>query len=93
MPAAAIPANAALAGPRRSRRRLALASDERLVEQIRRGDDAAFEVVFERHTPGILSFCRHMLGSPDEAEDAVQHTFASAFRHLRADEGGGGGTQ
>src|SRR3954454_552239 len=59
----------------RSRRLLAPLSDERLVEQVRRGNDAAFEVIYERHHRGILSFCRHMLSSPDEAEDAVQHTF------------------
>ena len=53
----------------RSKRLLRLAGDDRLVAQIRRGNEAAFEVVFERHGPAILGFCRHMLGSPDEAED------------------------
>jgi RNA polymerase sigma factor (sigma-70 family) len=71
----------------RSKRLLALAGDERLVQQIRRGSELAFEVAFERHGSGILAFCRHMLGSREEAEDAVQHTFAAAFRDLqRADE-------
>ena len=32
---------------------------------------------------GILAFCRHMLGSREEAEDAVQHTFAAAYRDLQ----------
>jgi RNA polymerase sigma factor (sigma-70 family) len=68
--------------PLRSKRLLALAGDERLVEQIRRGNELAFEVAFERHGAGILAFCRHMLGSREEAEDAVQHTFAAAFRDL-----------
>jgi RNA polymerase sigma factor (sigma-70 family) len=67
----------------RSRRLLRLAGDQRLVEQVRRGNEAAFEVVFERHGPPILAFCRHMLGSPEEAEDAVQHTFTAAYRVLR----------
>ena len=66
----------------RSRRLLALAADERLVEQVRRGNDAAFEVVFERHAPALLAFSRHMLGSREEAEDAVQLTFAAAHRDL-----------
>jgi RNA polymerase sigma factor (sigma-70 family) len=70
----------------RSRRLLRLAGDDRLVAQIRRGNEAAFEVVFERHGPGILAFCRHMLGSHEEAEDAVQHTFAAAYRDLQRDE-------
>ena len=73
--------------PRRSKRLLALADDDRLAQQLRDGNEAAFEVAFERHGAGILSFCRHMLGSQEEAEDAVQHTFASAYRDLqRADE-------
>jgi RNA polymerase sigma factor (sigma-70 family) len=63
-----------------------MAGDERLVEQIRRGNEAAFEVMFERHGPAILSYCRHMLGSRDEAEDAVQQAFASAHNHLMRDE-------
>ena len=67
------------------RRVLALAGDDRLVEQIRRGSEAAFEVAFERHSAPILSFCRHMLGSREEAEDAVQHTFAAAYRSLLDD--------
>jgi len=66
-----------------SKRLLRLAGDERLVQQIRRGNELAFEVAFERHGSGILAFCRHMLGSPEEAEDAVQHTFAAAFNDLQ----------
>src|ERR671918_1888216 len=81
MRTASIPVRAP-ARPLRSRRLLALAGDERLVEQVRRGNEAAFEVIFERHGPAILAFCRHMLGSREEAEDAVQHTFAAAFRDL-----------
>jgi RNA polymerase sigma factor (sigma-70 family) len=73
--------------PRRSKRLLALAGEDRLVERLRAGDEAAFEVVFERHGAGILSFCRHMLGSQEEAEDAVQQTFASAYRDLLRDDG------
>src|ERR687898_768690 len=66
-----------------SKRLLALAGDERLVQQIGRGNELAFEVAFERHGSGILAFCRHMLGSREEAEDAVQHTFAAAFNDLQ----------
>jgi RNA polymerase sigma factor (sigma-70 family) len=72
--------------PLRSKRLLALAGDDRLVEQIRRGSELAFEVAFERHGAGILAFCRHMLGSREEAEDAVQHTFAAAYGDLQRDQ-------
>jgi RNA polymerase sigma factor (sigma-70 family) len=83
MRAASIPAQAAPALPRRSRRLLALAGDRRLVEQVRRGNEAAFEVIFERHGPAILAFCRHMLGTREEGEDAVQYTFTAAYRDLQ----------
>src|ERR1044071_6275405 len=63
-------------------RLLRLASDERLVERARAGSEAAFEAIFDRHHRGILAFCRHMLGSVEEAEDAVQQTFLAAYREL-----------
>ena len=63
---------------RRPKRLLALRSDERLVEHVRAGDVAAFEVLYERHVAGLLGFCRHMLGGQEEAEDAVQQAFVSA---------------
>jgi RNA polymerase sigma factor (sigma-70 family) len=74
------------AGPFRSRRLLALARDDTLALQVQRGNEAAFEAVFERYGAAVLGFCRHMLGSPEEAEDAVQQTFASAFRDLQRGE-------
>jgi RNA polymerase sigma factor (sigma-70 family) len=70
----------------RPKRLLVLAGDETLVEQMRRGNAAAYEIVFERHGAGILGFCRHMLGRHEEAEDAVQLTFAAAFNDLQRGE-------
>src|SRR4051812_2740850 len=60
--------------------------DERLVEEVRRGNDDAFEAIYDRHHRGILAFCRHMLSSPDEAEDALQQPFISAYDAMRADK-------
>ena len=68
-----------------SKVRLALASDEWLVACVRRGDTAAFEALYDRHVRELLGFCVYMLGSRHDAEDAVQATFASAYRALRAD--------
>ena len=65
---------------------LRVASDERLVELVRGGSEAAFEAIYDRHHRGILAFCRHMLASPEEGEDALQHTFMAAYRHLMAGE-------
>jgi RNA polymerase sigma factor (sigma-70 family) len=65
---------------------LRLAGDERLVALLRAGDERAFEAIWERHHRPLLGFCRHMLGSQQDAEDAVQHTFAAAYRELLAHE-------
>lgn len=59
-----------------------LHQDERLVKRIRAGDDAAFTTLYERYQPRLLSFCRHMLGSQAEAEDAVQQCFVNAYRDI-----------
>src|SRR5581483_8139717 len=65
---------------------LRLASDSRLVTLVRQGRGAAFEAVYDRHHRAILAFCRHMLGDPDEAQDAVQHTFLAAYNDLIASD-------
>jgi RNA polymerase sigma factor (sigma-70 family) len=62
---------------------LRASSDERLVARVRRGDERAFEAIYDRHHRALLAFCRHMLGTREEAEDALQHVFVSAHRHLR----------
>ncbi len=58
-------------------------SDDALVARVRAGDERAFELVFDRYHRGLLAFCRHMLASTEEAEDALQHTFMAAYRALR----------
>ena len=67
-------------------RLLRLAGDDRLVRAVRGGSDAAFEVLYERHHRALLAFCRHMLGTREEAEDAVQSTFLAAYDELRTDD-------
>ena len=66
----------------RPRRLLAALGDDRLGVEARRGNEAAFEVIYDRHHRGLLSLCRHLLRSAEDAEDALQQTFASAFRAL-----------
>lgn len=70
----------------RPRRLLAALSDERLATEAKRGDDTAFEVIYDRHHRGLLALCRHILGSREDAEDALQQTFASAFRALPSNQ-------
>jgi RNA polymerase sigma factor (sigma-70 family) len=73
-------------GPARARR-LPRVGDERLVARVRAGDDTAFEIIYDRYYRGLLAFCGQMLGSRHEAEDALQHSFASAYRALRGGAG------
>jgi RNA polymerase sigma factor (sigma-70 family) len=65
---------------------LRLQSDERLIAMIRRGQHAAFETLFSRYQSRLLAFCRHMLGSKEDAEDVLQEVFAAAFNAILADE-------
>jgi RNA polymerase sigma factor (sigma-70 family) len=83
---------AATAVPLRSRRAarrrpLLSVGDDRLVARVRAGDDDAFEAIYDRYYLSLLAFCRHMLGSRHEAEDALQHSFASAYSALRGGDG------
>jgi RNA polymerase sigma factor (sigma-70 family) len=65
---------------------LRLQSDERLITLTRRGQHAAFEVLCSRYQTRLLSFCRHMLASREDAEDVLQEVFAAAFNAVLADE-------
>ncbi|MGZ8633710.1 MAG: RNA polymerase sigma factor, partial [Solirubrobacteraceae bacterium] len=65
---------------------LRIQSDERLVALTRRGNQAAYEALVGRYQSRLLAFCRHMLGSREDAEDVLQEVFAAAFNAMVADE-------
>ena len=65
---------------------LRLQSDERLIALTRRGHHGAFEALVQRYQPRLLAFCRHMLGSQEDAEDVLQEVFTAAFNAIRADD-------
>ncbi len=65
---------------------LRLQSDERLVALTRRGGTAAFEVLVARYSSRLLAFCRHLLGSREDAEDVLQEIFAASFNAMLVDE-------
>lgn len=60
------------------------ASDELLAREVQLGSDAAFQIIYERHSPGLRKLCRRMLRSPEDAEDALQESLASAWSSMRA---------
>ena len=65
---------------------LRLQSDERLIALLRRGNTSAFEVLVSRYESRLLAFCRHLLGSREDAEDVLQEVLTAAFNAILADE-------
>jgi RNA polymerase sigma-70 factor (ECF subfamily) len=55
-------------------------ADEDLMQLVRRGDSAAFEVVYERHATAAFSLAYRMVGTRNAAEDVVQEAFLSLWR-------------
>lgn len=61
-------------------------SDERLVALIRGGQRGAFDVLAARYEARLLWLCRRMLGSAEDAQDALQDVLVSAVNAILADE-------
>jgi RNA polymerase sigma-70 factor (ECF subfamily) len=59
---------------------LADLADEDLMHLVRKGDSAAFEVVYERHATAAFSLAYRMVGTRNTAEDVVQDAFLSLWR-------------
>ena len=61
-------------------------SDHELVGAVRRGDERAFEVLYERYQRRIAAYVRGMVKDPQRAEDITQEVFFSAHRRMRETE-------
>jgi RNA polymerase sigma-70 factor (ECF subfamily) len=57
-------------------------SDADLVGKVRGGDLTAFAELVRRHRAGWERFAVHLLGSREEAEDAMQDTLLRAYRAI-----------
>ena len=58
--------------------------DERLSALAAAGDDAAFELLYQRYSTPIYRYLRRRLSSDEEAQDVQQQVFLSAYSALRA---------
>jgi len=61
--------------------------DDRLVDALRAGQDAAFTELYRRHGPAALGVARRVLGAGPSADDAVAEAFTALLTQAR--EGGG----
>jgi RNA polymerase sigma-70 factor, ECF subfamily len=57
------------------------ASNARLWRRVRRGDAAAFGLLFERHADAIYNYCFRRTGDWTAAEDLLSLVFLEAWRH------------
>src|SRR6186997_3704446 len=56
--------------------------EQALVDRLRADDEAAYEEVVRRFSPRMLSVARRLLTQEQDAQDAVQDAFLSAFKAL-----------
>lgn len=57
-------------------------SDAEVVRRVRAGDTAAFAVLVARYRDRLGRYAVHMLGDPNDAEEALQDAFVRAYRSL-----------
>ncbi|MDX6650935.1 MAG: hypothetical protein QOJ97_2886 [Solirubrobacteraceae bacterium] len=60
--------------------------DSALVTGVRRGDDRAFEELYQRYSTRITAYVRGMVKDHARAEDVTQEVFFSALRRMRQTE-------
>lgn len=61
--------------------------DAGLLERLRAGDEHAFELLVRTYTGRLLAVTRRLLRNEEDARDAVQEAFVSAFRSLAGFQG------
>jgi RNA polymerase sigma-70 factor (ECF subfamily) len=61
---------------------VAIDPDAEAVARVQNGDSDAFEVLVTRHGQRVYRTLLGILGSREEARDALQDTFVKAFQHL-----------
>lgn len=66
---------------------LAADADDTLVAAVRRGDERAFEAVYQRHHPAVALYVLRRVRDHGRSEDITQEVFLSALRRLMITDG------
>ena len=57
-------------------------SDSEIVQRVRAGDDALFEILMRRHNQRVYRAARAVVKDEAEVEDVMQQAYINAFTHL-----------
>jgi len=57
-------------------------SDNELVDRVRKGDEAAFEIIYDRYFKRIYHFVDRRLGNRADAEETTQEVFIHVFSSI-----------
>ncbi len=57
-------------------------TDEEIVERVKAGDTALFEIIMRRYNQRLYRVARAILRDDSEAEDVMQDAYVRAFQHL-----------
>jgi RNA polymerase sigma-70 factor (ECF subfamily) len=75
--------NMAIAGlPENEARSIGSLSDADVVQRVRDGDRASFEILMRRHNQRIYRAARAILRDESEVEDVMQQAYINAYTHL-----------
>lgn len=64
------------------------ATDEEVVERVRAGETALFEIIMRRYNQRLYRVTRSILGNDAEAEDVMQDAYVRSYLHLDQFDGG-----
>jgi RNA polymerase sigma-70 factor (ECF subfamily) len=63
---------------------IGVADEEELLTALRAGDDAAYEVLVRACVPRLTAVARRIMNNEEDARDAVQEAFLSAYRSIHS---------
>jgi RNA polymerase sigma-70 factor, ECF subfamily len=62
-------------------------TEAEIIRRAQRGDSAAFEHIYQLHSPRIYGLCLRIVRNPTEAEDLTQEAFLLVFRKIQTFRG------